>query len=90
MSLTFSSGPLSGHSPETVNYRIDGPAHKLLMCARTRARPPTGRSARTAASSPTPFWSYPQAEGDSAAISGYQCFRHDELTIEVGQPGEPG
>ena len=34
--------------------------------------------------------SYPQAEGDSAAISGYQCFRHDELTIEVGQPGAPG
>ena len=31
MSLTFSSGPLSGHSPESVNYRIDGPAHKLLM-----------------------------------------------------------
>ena len=31
MSLTISSGPLSGHPPETVNYRIDGPAHKLLM-----------------------------------------------------------
>jgi len=31
MSLTFSSGPLSGSAPETVNYRIDGPAHKLLM-----------------------------------------------------------
>ena len=31
MSLTLSSGPLSGHPPETVNYRIDGPAHKLLM-----------------------------------------------------------
>jgi uncharacterized protein (DUF427 family) len=31
MSLTFSSGPLSGHPPETANYRIDGPAHKLLM-----------------------------------------------------------
>ena len=31
MSLTRSSGPLSGHPPETVNYRIDGPAHKLLM-----------------------------------------------------------
>ena len=31
MSLTISSGPLSGHAPETVNYRIDGPAHKLLM-----------------------------------------------------------
>ena len=31
MSLTKSSGPLSGHPPETVNYRIDGPAHKLLM-----------------------------------------------------------
>src|SRR6201986_5083899 len=33
MSLTFSSGPLSGSAPETVNYRIDGPAHKLLMQA---------------------------------------------------------
>jgi uncharacterized protein (DUF427 family) len=31
MSLTLSSGPLSGSAPETVNYRIDGPAHKLLM-----------------------------------------------------------
>jgi uncharacterized protein (DUF427 family) len=31
MSLTFGDGPLSGHPPETVNYRIDGPAHKLLM-----------------------------------------------------------
>jgi uncharacterized protein (DUF427 family) len=31
MSLTLSSGPLSGHPPETVNYRIEGPAHKLLM-----------------------------------------------------------
>jgi uncharacterized protein (DUF427 family) len=31
MSLTFSGGPLSGHPPETVNYRIEGPAHKLLM-----------------------------------------------------------
>jgi len=31
MSLTLSSGPLAGHPPETVNYRIDGPAHKLLM-----------------------------------------------------------
>jgi uncharacterized protein (DUF427 family) len=32
-------------------------------------------------------WSYPQAEGDASAISGYQCFIHDELTTEVGQPG---
>ena len=31
MSLTFSDGPLSGHPPQTVNYRIEGPAHKLLM-----------------------------------------------------------
>jgi uncharacterized protein (DUF427 family) len=31
MSLTLSSGPLAGHAPETVNYRIEGPAHKLLM-----------------------------------------------------------
>src|SRR5690349_16919203 len=31
MSLTFSSGPLAGHAPETVNYRIEGPAHRLLM-----------------------------------------------------------
>ena len=31
MSLTFSDGPLSGHPPQTVNYRIEGPGHKLLM-----------------------------------------------------------
>ncbi len=31
MSLTHSSGPLSGQAPQTVNYRIEGPAHKLLM-----------------------------------------------------------
>ena len=31
MSLTYSSGPLSGHPPQTVNYRLEGPAHKLLM-----------------------------------------------------------
>ena len=31
MSLTRSDGPLSGRPPETVNYRIEGPAHKLLM-----------------------------------------------------------
>jgi uncharacterized protein (DUF427 family) len=34
-------------------------------------------------------WSYPQAEGDSAAISGYLCFLHDDLVTEVGEPGEP-
>jgi len=32
-------------------------------------------------------WSYPQAEGDSAAVSGYLSFLHDDLSIEVGQPG---
>ena len=32
-------------------------------------------------------WSYPQAGGDAAAISGYRCFLHDELTTEVGAPG---
>src|SRR5579864_1954456 len=31
MSLTRSDGPLSGHPPETVNYRLEGPKHKLLM-----------------------------------------------------------
>lgn len=31
MGLTFSDGPLSPHAPHTVNYRLDGPAHKLLM-----------------------------------------------------------
>lgn len=31
MSLTFASGPLAGDAPETVNYTINGPAHKLLM-----------------------------------------------------------
>ena len=31
MGLTKADGPLSAHSPDTVNYRVDGPAHKLLM-----------------------------------------------------------
>jgi uncharacterized protein (DUF427 family) len=35
-------------------------------------------------------WSYPQAQGDSAQVSGYLSFLHDELTVEVGAPGEPG
>lgn len=29
MSLTMPPGPLAGRLPETVNYRIDGPAHQL-------------------------------------------------------------
>jgi uncharacterized protein (DUF427 family) len=32
-------------------------------------------------------WSYPQAQGDAAAVRGYLCFLHDELTTEVGKPG---
>jgi uncharacterized protein (DUF427 family) len=31
MGLTFGDGPLSPHPPQTVNYDISGPAHKLLM-----------------------------------------------------------
>lgn len=31
MGLTRADGPLSPHAPPTVNYRLDGPAHKLLM-----------------------------------------------------------
>jgi len=31
-------------------------------------------------------WFYPQAEGDSAAVSGYLSFLHDDLTVEVGEP----
>ncbi|WP_219417532.1 DUF427 domain-containing protein [Pseudonocardia nigra] len=31
MGLTRTDGPLSAHAPQTVNYRLDGPAHKLLM-----------------------------------------------------------
>ncbi|MGQ0575860.1 MAG: DUF427 domain-containing protein [Pseudonocardia sp.] len=30
MGLTRTDGPLSPHAPSTVNYRLDGPAHKLL------------------------------------------------------------
>lgn len=29
MSLTMPPGPLAGHLPDTVNYRIEGPAHRL-------------------------------------------------------------
>jgi len=32
-------------------------------------------------------WSYPQAGGDAVAVSGYLSFLHDDLTVEVGQPG---
>jgi uncharacterized protein (DUF427 family) len=32
-------------------------------------------------------WSYPQAQGDASGVSGYLCFRHDELVTEVGLPG---
>lgn len=31
MALTRADGPLSPKAPKTVNYRLDGPAHKLLM-----------------------------------------------------------
>jgi uncharacterized protein (DUF427 family) len=31
MGLTYGAGPLSAHAPKEVNYRLDGPAHKLLM-----------------------------------------------------------
>jgi len=35
MSLTFSSGPLSGSAPETVNYTIDvDPTNNLLPATR--------------------------------------------------------
>lgn len=30
MSLTFGAGPLGPQAPDTANYRLDGPAHKLL------------------------------------------------------------
>ena len=30
MGLTRTDGPLSPRAPQTVNYAIDGPAHKLL------------------------------------------------------------
>lgn len=30
MGLTFGGAPLAADAPETVNYRIDGPAHKLF------------------------------------------------------------
>lgn len=31
MSLTMGHGPLSGAPPETVNYDLEGPAHRLLL-----------------------------------------------------------
>ncbi|GAA1674172.1 DUF427 domain-containing protein [Fodinicola feengrottensis] len=31
MSLTLGGGPLAANAPSTVNYRIDGPAHKLFF-----------------------------------------------------------
>jgi len=31
MSLTISQGPLAAHPPQSVNYAIEGPAHRLFM-----------------------------------------------------------
>ena len=31
MTLTLTNGPLSPNAPESVNYEIDGPQHKLLL-----------------------------------------------------------
>ena len=31
MSLTIAQGPLAVRAPQTVNYTIDGPAHRLYM-----------------------------------------------------------
>ena len=31
MGLTTGAGPLSAHAPKEINYRLDGPAHKLLQ-----------------------------------------------------------
>ena len=31
MGLTIGAGPLSAHAPKEINYRLDGPAHKLLQ-----------------------------------------------------------
>jgi uncharacterized protein (DUF427 family) len=31
MTLTLDHGPLSGDPPDTTNYRLDGPRHKLLL-----------------------------------------------------------
>ncbi len=45
--------------------------------------------AGTAASTETltdAVWAYPEAHGDSAAVSGYLSFLHDDLTVEVGSP----
>ena len=53
----------------------------------TRARRRTGRSWPRDRKLTDAVWSYPQAEGDAAAISGYLSFLHDDLTVEVGQPG---
>jgi len=33
VTLTLSHGPLSGHPPQTANYTIDGPQHRLLLDA---------------------------------------------------------
>ncbi|MGH2803228.1 MAG: DUF427 domain-containing protein, partial [Thermoleophilaceae bacterium] len=31
MTLTLSNGPLSGHPPDTTNYEVRGPEHRLLL-----------------------------------------------------------
>ena len=31
MTLTMSTGPLAAHGPRDVNYRVEGPAHRLML-----------------------------------------------------------
>ncbi len=31
MTLTMATGPLAAHGPQDVNYRVEGPAHRLLL-----------------------------------------------------------
>ncbi len=137
MSLTISSGPLAGKAPDSVNYRIEGPAHRLLMqefprrvravfggatvfdTTRAMLLHETGilpqlyipeadirqdllRPTETHTVCPykgtasywtvlaggkeltDAVWSYPAAGGDSAKVSGYLSFLHDDLVVEAG------
>ena len=43
MTLTFPGGPLSGSPPQEVNYRIEGPKHRLLFHPHPRLDPGPAR-----------------------------------------------
>lgn len=79
MALTFGDGPLASHPRDTVNYRIDGPAHRLLFDPFPRRVRAVFGGAAVLDTTPSGIitdaaWCYPEPLDGVRAIRGYLCF----------------